>query len=429
MQDIQIQKLKGLIQSSPILSLPEKTEWTALLELMDDKQLNELQKILVEGSKKSYFAKAPENAKEVLDKPKDKPELLLKPGLQIQANTRKIEDVNLQNQKSISSLGALPVTKPAVTQIPKLSHILNMPRLGIDNKKPEVATPVKHFEPVKLEEKKPVLQAKPTVQNKPSGFMQRLKDILAEKELPAPKDNQPLEVTVPAPVKKPEPVSFVINQTPTAPLPVAPPIPVIQKNLTLENFSIKGISQVSQGKKIEGIATISGLQPRPIAANPGRQAVTTKPVVTNTQSGIYFGKTSEKEKEQILDEIKQDLEQKKWDEPVQVSINAQNVNVISGDLNIDKIEDLNTLSTKVLGFAEFGILIKTIKNLILKNGYHPVIFNIEKSPLYKAYIKTGVAILNNQITFALLEEKKSEGYLIKKNFEECADLLRQIQAG
>ena len=42
-------KLIGLIQDSSILSPRERAEWSALLELMNDKQINELEKILVDA--------------------------------------------------------------------------------------------------------------------------------------------------------------------------------------------------------------------------------------------------------------------------------------------------------------------------------------------------------------------------------------------
>ena len=45
-------KIKSLVNTAAILSASEKAEWLALLDVMNDKQLGELEGILV-GSQKS----------------------------------------------------------------------------------------------------------------------------------------------------------------------------------------------------------------------------------------------------------------------------------------------------------------------------------------------------------------------------------------
>ncbi len=58
----QIEKLKGLIQTSPVLNSAERDEWLMLLDLMNEKQMQELEKILASApaqSSESYKRQAP----------------------------------------------------------------------------------------------------------------------------------------------------------------------------------------------------------------------------------------------------------------------------------------------------------------------------------------------------------------------------------
>ena len=46
MNNQDLEKIRALVKTSTILSPEERAEWLALLEVMDDKQLGELEKIL-----------------------------------------------------------------------------------------------------------------------------------------------------------------------------------------------------------------------------------------------------------------------------------------------------------------------------------------------------------------------------------------------
>ncbi|HVY67967.1 MAG TPA: hypothetical protein VHA30_03695 [Patescibacteria group bacterium] len=76
--------------------------------------------------------------------------------------------------------------------------------------------------------------------------------------------------------------------------------------------------------------------------------------------------------------------------------------------------------------------VQSLRGLIKQFGYHDVMFSLEKSPLYKAYVDTGLTILKNQTDFAELA-KQAPGfrdmYLMREDFESLADVLRQLPVG
>src|SRR3989344_479332 len=126
-----IEKIKALVRQSAILNARERGEWLALLEVMDDKQLFELEKILGSGirdkgpeiSKKSSlilnpssFAKASTFAEATADKSEDKLSLTKKPA---------------QASKPLPPQNVMPIRAT-----PALSHILNLPK-GFSSEKPQ----------------------------------------------------------------------------------------------------------------------------------------------------------------------------------------------------------------------------------------------------------------------------------------------------
>jgi hypothetical protein len=55
--------------------------------------------------------------------------------------------------------------------------------------------------------------------------------------------------------------------------------------------------------------------------------------------------------------------------------------------------------------------------------------SLEKSPVYKAYLATGLKLLSEETSFEQLAEKSSlSEFLTKSQFEKFADLLLKIQA-
>jgi hypothetical protein len=96
---------------------------------------------------------------------------------------------------------------------------------------------------------------------------------------------------------------------------------------------------------------------------------------------------------------------------------------LGSPIQINEPKDLENFAYENLG-AEST---ESIKRLAKNFGYYEVIFHLEKSPMYKAYISTGSKLLE---TSKSLDESGSKAHtgLDKQKFEKVADLLREIQA-
>ena len=179
-----IDKLRSLISSSAILSPSEKAEWLALLELMNDKQLGELEKILATAQKPAPAA------------------------------------LPVQPQDSKST--------PAVKRMPQLSHIVNIPQhVGRIPTAPAKGTPLAAA--VNLPAT-PQVSSQTTAAKK--TFSDKLKAMFAEKELSAPKAENLLPKGEPEArpifqeIKKSEP-AIAKPSVPKIPVPPAPAAKII----------------------------------------------------------------------------------------------------------------------------------------------------------------------------------------------------------
>lgn len=395
----QINNLKSLIQTSNILSGSEKTEWLGLLELMDDKQLGELEKILLIGKKQAQ------------NQPEIKPQAVHLPSI----NT--------------------PVKpEPVQAQMPKLSHIVNLPRIGNMQKVAEPKLAVEPPKPiVKIQANQVIQNVKPTPQKQAGGFLAKLKSMLAEKELPSGHTKNELElpekalshttvtnsmpVELPKPVIKPQPPiipqpKLIVADKVILEGPVVKPVLKNQEQLTLKTSGIIHRPSVNQTLNIA----------KPLGYKPEQLA---KP-----QLGVSFAKDSEANKNSILSEIKSHLDQKTV-LGGSVLTPKNNFNLpeekLNTDINLETLEDLTGLNKKFFTTSDFTTVVRKIKLIVQKSGYHTALFSIEKSPLYKAYIQTGSEILDNKASFDSQDKESSENYLNRQIFEKFADLLRQIQ--
>jgi hypothetical protein len=268
-----------------------------------------------------------------------------------------------------------------VPQMPKLSHIMNLPNLGNLNQAPKTIAQVQ----------------KPPFQTKPSAFASRLKAMFQEKELPS--GNAELELSAgqekngksPASTKQdvaksPEQKSeaggprpfFPLKENPPVkqqevkPEPVVlkapPPVPPKPKTVSLDSFSPPAVPLAPKPLKIPDYPKVGS------ASIPQKEPAAAKPI-----SGL------------------------------------------------ENLQDLAAMQSKILQLSSADTLAKKIKPLINKNGYFDVIFNIEKSPAYKDYISTGLKLLSEQSNFESLGEETG-GYLNRDQFETFADMLAKIQA-
>jgi hypothetical protein len=174
MQPEKSEQIKGLIKASRILNESERAEWLSLLELMNDKQLGELEKILNSGQRTAVREqkKPAESIEHIVDR------------------NKQVDSKPISPKPASVSAGFQPV-RP---HMPSLSHIMNLPKaMGGQGSSPlkqaskiPVSLPVK--EPVP-----PVAVSSKTIKTK-QNFADKLKAIFAEKELPAGKPKNELSL-------------------------------------------------------------------------------------------------------------------------------------------------------------------------------------------------------------------------------------------
>jgi hypothetical protein len=446
----EVEKIKGLVKASTILSAGERAEWLALFDLMNDKQLLELEKIL-SGDIKSN----PTTPSRLGGTP-----LLSKEGNtaapQLTAKGRSLSSLAKEEYPAIAGGGGVKGL-PNSSQMPRLSHILNLPNLR--------QAP---FSPDKI--------AQDLAQKKPSAFMGKLKSMFAEKELPPGHPENELELPE---GKKPDipskatistdqsssrgsgeiyrkPTNITDSSTrlthsewkqggnaaplaaplkPSLPIPPVPPLPPNPKMVSLpevpKNPVVETLKPVDQRKDFS-LDRILKLEQKPQVKVQAAPVPTpaSKPTLTPAQelapapsSGINFPTISEAGKNQSLKDLKNDLR----DKTPTASLLSVNAPVVS-EQALNSLQDLTKIEAETLQMSALDALVKKIKSLIGKYGYFEVIFNIEKSQAYKSYIATGLKLLSGKDSFDNLALESSSDYLSKAQFEKFTDLLSKIQA-
>ncbi len=388
MQPGQTEKLKILIQTSAILSPSERAEWLALLDVMNDKQVFELEKILTVGQQSSVKAAVPDF---------------------------RTSGVNLP--------------PPSLRQVPHLSHILNLPQ---------------HLNPSGDALAAPPTAEPPKVDNKPkSRFGEKLKSIFAEKELP-PGHGDILDLPAP-PTKIATPGSALPSRD-TGGVAVEKPSlpPVVPKPKTpaaaLNNISEPPVKlnhpDVLNTTLPPAVPLVFSKHADNSKVNPAAAAILQKTPVKPVLPGLEPPSAIPPGQKNNLPP-KAPAQKPAPAQPAPPDVSAQKkqttpqpaVHLPDAKLELDKLSDTALLDVKNLRILDPEFLVKQIKALIGQNGYHEVIFNLEKSPLYLNYIKTGAEILNGRADFEALSQKpEAESYLNRQEFERMTDLLRAIQA-
>ncbi len=421
----QIEKIKGLIKVSRILNESERAEWLSLLELMNDKQLGELEKILNSGE---HSASSIEH---IVDSDKAKI-----PNSQFP----------IPNQKPAGQSASFQPVRP---HLPNLSHIMNLPKnmngqassLKLSQKTmglPAVNPSVKDLSPA-------VAISSKTVKAK-QNFADKLKAIFAEKELPSGKPKNELSLPQHTEQSKPQsgtapkvlvadqviihgPVKFtkqdeahgggmIISSQLGPKIPPTVPKPPVAPNPSLT-------------KKPELPASLGVVfKPAPDLAKPVSLPHVVAPASTqdNHKPGLNIQESPEKVRQDTLAAIKARMSQAPAvAQPVYEPAHLKPIDAKSLDFNLPK--DLVMLN--LAGFKKDSLdsFVKTIRHLIEKFGYYDVIFSLEKSPLYLSYLKTGVELMTKQQTFETAEPGQTmDAFLNRDEFEKFTDLLRQIQA-
>ena len=382
MQDDKVKQLQSLINSSPLLNQNERTEWLALLEVMNDKQVVELERILAASGKE-------QETRERSGIPSTSPGL---------ATPKSASDFGEPRLRPPSpSLGEGDIEKAMRPQMPKLSHIMNLPKF---QSAPQISR-----QPLPGGSKPAsVAVSQPAAGEKLGGFFQKIQSMLAEKELTAGKqDNQRIrELENQKALTSAAPASISQSQNP--------------------NFSSKTqIPPTVPKPKAPILPTEAPLSASPVMAKPG--LIAALPKKPEPPSGLRIPQTAQADRNATLAAIKE--HQKTLGSTV-----ASLPNLPKKQSELRTLEDLAGLTMEQLKNSDINALAQKIRPLAQKFGYFDVVFNLEKSPIFKAYITTGQKLLTDQVDFTELQMKSRPGeYLGRTEFEKFADLLMKIQVG
>ncbi len=341
MQQDRYDNLIQLIQSSSILSLRERSEWSALLELMNDKQLNELEKILLAAQEQDEAAQQPA-----------------------------VQPVQ----------PARPAPAPIKTVTPEsLLHNL------------QPAKPTRPLEDIRR-----------------NNTFTKIKDVLAEKELPPghPGPLQELELlkpqlpAQPAPAVRPSPLP-ARPAPPVAPSPK--PKPGLEPSVDLSKLLAKKL------------ANQDGLMPRPLPRPPVAPKVPIKTSVNTQVQGE--GRSLGVE----LDKVRGLEQAEKVFQPAQKPATAHREHFYEKP-NITSLQSLAGLTYDNFAASKSRELFEQLGRLIKQYGFHDVRNYLEQSPLYQVYVDTGAKVLAGQADFV----QEWEGLMSQEDFETFADLLIQM---
>ncbi len=331
MNSDQKEKLQKLVNTSTILNPLERQEWLQLLELMDEKQLEELERILSANQS-----------------------LILNPSDFAKASSDKSSLTKQENNSPPPPL----LKRGGEETMSRFSHIVNLPKLEIGDQKP--APTGSHT----FGAGKPGFgNQQPNAALDKPNFAQKLKLMLAEKELATSRPE--FELELPSAIKKQEASASnqIVNLPPWLKPSSKPALPAVPKPL------------------------------------------------------VYA------EKKSLIPSVPANIAKSAAKPPASVKVPDNRQPVV-----LESSGDLTSLNVTTLQSQDFSVLLKKFKNLIAKADYHDIIFNLEKSPLYQAYIRTGQELLSKQTSFEQLGAKTGgENYLTRQQFEKLTDLLTQIQ--
>lgn len=467
-------KLEQLIKSSTILDATEREEWLALLDLMNDKQLLELEKIL-----------------QVPLKPKGQPVLEIKQEPVLEKAVKKEDKPVTLAEVLAKSSEPKKDPSPLKAAEPKLGHLMNLPASFSAGQKhnPVGVSPsslLRNFQ--HTEQLKPAMVGIQPKKPEPSkgAFWKKVKDILSEKELTAgheslftekelspgltntqkPESSSGVAKTesgkalnmvnkVSEPVNKPQPAPAMAKVT-VNPLPHFPSvkkigidIPVPAPKLRPQPISLKLIMKQEVSEKAP--PTTPAIPARKIT-EPSllpRESVTQhlEPKELFTQSGFKDVRKIEtlkqrqdlgKEENKLATGIKLDEVHAKADSSKVFSSLKSPIVERKAKLSpqafqksgLTSLDDLKKLTLENFVFEDQNSIIKNIKDFIRNFGYHEVLFSLEQSPLFKSYINTGATILSGKAQFSLTDNALAgPGLLKQEDFEKIADLLMEIQTG
>jgi hypothetical protein len=263
-----------------------------------------------------------------------------------------------------------------------------------------------------------------------TGFWKKIKDILVEKELPAGH---------PFPVKELE-LPARVGQRPKleVPKPKYQEASIKKQELSIKNQEAEIRIQEAGIKKQEIRDKNYELGNREQATGNRQQGTNAD---TASSSKILYKPQAEQApsvklenlfKPKVkLEEIRSDA--KSGEQPSTVIKQVTPAPIAEAGRKKDALGAISMQSLANIGLYDFvqsdvESIAKKIKPLIRLNGYHNVIFSLEKSPLFKAYIDTGIKVLSQQTGFGKASGGLSTITMKQEDFEKFTDLLMELQA-
>ena len=192
-----VETIKKDIQTSTLLSDSEKSDWLSLLELMNDKQLGELEEIL--------SASPPQTSK------------------------------TAQSQQPQQPTTPAPVKAPPVQAMPPLSHIANVPS-GVDMNRSQITNPIRPQAPSPTPSPAPVSAPTPV----PTPISARPTPSPTLSNMPPRSTPQKPQPSTPAN----NPVSPAPTSSAPAPAPESEPAPAPQQSQSV--FAIRQLEDLQQ---------------------------------------------------------------------------------------------------------------------------------------------------------------------------------------
>lgn len=94
---------------------------------------------------------------------------------------------------------------------------------------------------------------------------------------------------------------------------------------------------------------------------------------------------------------------------------------------ISSLEDVTKVGVRMYRNLGGEKIFEKMRTLAKHKGYFDVLFAFEKSPLYAAYVHTGMQLIQQNLGFEQLSEKQDLGvYLSREEFEDMTDMLRTL---
>ena len=282
------------------------------------------------------------------------------------------------------------------TEVPPLTHIMNLPESGT------ASFPGGQMSPRAFSQKA----------GKPTRAWNKLKDVLAEKELPPGHKEPQDELELPPPGSKnrdtyntqhvapntqeeTDSTQHITRSMPSKPL-SGPPVP---KPKVITQLDLAEISKKTPVHEHSSYAKASEDRPEDKLFVPGLQD-------TNVLMNAKFRKP-----EPVVPASPKAAE-------------ALRKRSVPGR-HLSKLQDVANLSIADITTD----LVATLKKLSAMYGYNELMFAMEKSPLFQSYINTGLAVLSGKYNLdtGQAKEQTLERYLLKEDFEAFVDVLRTMK--